>query len=52
MTVGPSAANAVQENFIVFVRPISGNVEAVADGCSFDVYMLVGRRPMEMPTGH
>jgi hypothetical protein len=52
MTVGPSAANAVQENFIVFVRPISENVEAVADGCSFDVYMLVGRRPMEMPTGH
>jgi hypothetical protein len=52
LTNAPNQENAVQENFTVFVKSQSGSVADIADGCAFDVYMLAGRRPMELPTGH
>ncbi len=52
LTVTPNQENAVQEDFTVFVRSAAGDVAQAADGCSFDIYLLVGRRPMEMPSGH
>jgi len=50
LTTVPNQGATVQEYFTVFVRA-TGRIVDVADGCTFDVYMLVGRRPMELPSG-
>jgi hypothetical protein len=48
LTTMPSQQNAVQEYFTVFLKT---QPAGVADGCAFDIYLLAGRRPMEMPSG-
>jgi hypothetical protein len=52
LTVAANQEDAVQEYFTVFLGTQKGKMTDVADGCTFDVYMLAGRRPMELPTGH
>ena len=48
LTSTPSQENAVQEYVTVFLKT---QPAGMADGCAFDIYLLAGRRPMEMPSG-